>query len=86
MCAGFDAEAFERIAAECHRVIGEDLAELERERVERPAELLRAEKKRRRQAGIVPRGDTLGARPQVVGRQASTTASVGAVSFPPVAR
>ncbi len=65
----FDAEAVEGIAADDHQVIGEDRAELERERVERAAELLRGEKKRRRQAGIVPRGDALGARPQVVGRQ-----------------
>ena len=65
----FDAEAFEGIAADDHHVIGEDRAKLERERVERAAELLRGEKKRRRQAGIVPRGHALSARPQVVGRQ-----------------
>ena len=65
----FDAEALERIAADDHLVVGEDRAELERERVQRAAELLRGEKKRRRQAGIVPRGHALGARPQVVGRQ-----------------
>ena len=62
-------------------MIGEDGAELERERVERSAELLRGEQQRRGEAGVVPGGDARGARAQVVGRQASTTASVGVGSL-----
>ena len=66
---GLDPEAVERIAAGHDHVVGEDGAELERERVERAAELVRREDERRGQPAVMPRGHASGARAQVVGRQ-----------------
>ena len=72
-----DPQALERVAPGHDHVIGEDRAELERKRVERSAELLRAEQERRREAGVVPRRDAVGAGRRSSAVSASTTASVG---------
>ena len=50
----FHLRALERVPAGHDRVLGENRAELERERVERILELVRREQQRRRESGVVP--------------------------------
>src|SRR4051812_33780112 len=65
---GIDSERSERILSGDDDVVGENRAELERERVERLRELARAKKQRRREAGVVPRVDACRGGAQIVAR------------------
>ena len=64
-------DAVERVASGGDDVVGDDRAELERESVERPLELVRREEERRREARAVPGVDAGGARLQIRGGRAS---------------
>ena len=66
---GLDAQAVERARARDDHVVGEDGAQLEREHVERPRELVRPQQERRGQPEVVPLGEAHRARAQVVGRE-----------------
>ena len=57
-------------------MVGEDGAELERERVERALELVCGEEQRRREAGVVPRRDAAAQARRSSAVSVSTTASV----------
>jgi len=66
--AGFDAQSLERIAAPDDGVVGENAAELERERVERARKFIGRQHERRGQARLLPRSNPRRARAQIVVR------------------
>ena len=65
--ARVDVQSGKRVGARDDEVIRENRPELEWKGIERLAELVRADKQRRCQAGVVPAGHPVGARTQVIG-------------------
>ncbi len=69
LVGGLDTEAVKGVAARHELVVGQDGAELEREDVERSAELVRSDDQRRVESAVLPVLHVPGARAQIVGRE-----------------